>query len=113
MEMSLRKKVRSNHLLIRGPHRLEPGVQGMDSDATSDFSLTTSGLTGSSVASVSASGTTFVINGATYAVSYVVTVNAGTGSSGTVQMNLNDSKGTIHDSSNKLVENQKRLLLKP
>jgi hypothetical protein len=73
--------------------------------ATSDFSLTTSGLTGSSVASVSSTGTTFVINGATYAVTYVVTVNAGTGSAGSVQMNLNDSKGTIHDSSNKLLSN--------
>ncbi len=70
-----------------------------------DFSLATPGLIGSSVASVSPSGTTFTIAGATYAVTYDVTVNTGTGSTGTVQLILNDSKGTIHDASGNLLTN--------
>ncbi len=62
-------------------------VTGVD---TTDFSLTTSGLTGASVASVSGSGTT-----------YTVTVNTGTGN-GTVRLDITDNNSIIDTASNPL-----------
>ncbi len=59
-------------------------VTGVDA---ADFSITTTGLTGSSISSVSGSGNT-----------YVVMVNIGTGSSGTLRLDVADND-SIHDAS--------------
>ncbi len=70
-------------------------VEPVTGVTAADFNLTTAGLTGWSIATVSPIGS------ATYDANYEVTVNTGTTSplagTGTVQLNLADPTGTIQD----------------